>query len=72
MMAIERRLKAVERHHRGSVLSFSSECRFEPPGLSGKHPDSSFQTGVGAVGFPPAPSCIRHQPRGPPCKRFNG
>ena len=54
MMAIERRLKAAERHHRGSVLSFSSECRFEPPGLSGKHPDSSFQTGVGAVGFPPA------------------
>lgn len=56
MMAIERRLKAAEGHHRGSVLSFSSGCRFEPPGLSGKHPDSSFQTGVGAVGFPPAPS----------------
>ena len=56
MVAIEGRLKATERHHQGSVLSFSSGRRFAPPGLSGKHQDSPFQAGVGAAGFPPASS----------------
>ena len=31
MAAIEGRLKATKRHHRGSVFGFSSGCRFEPP-----------------------------------------